>query len=116
VLSSETKYNEYEIEAELFMNSSAIAQRFCLHATIGSGNNANVLHYIENNQQCKAGDLILMLVQSTQLLQRHDPYHLVSGKYTDRQSVYNAVLRVKNEATKMFQEQSGNNTILKWEN
>jgi Xaa-Pro aminopeptidase len=23
-------------------------------------NNANVLHYIENNQQCKAGDLILL--------------------------------------------------------
>jgi Xaa-Pro aminopeptidase len=27
---------------------------------IASGNNANVLHYIENNQQCKAGDLILL--------------------------------------------------------
>jgi Xaa-Pro aminopeptidase len=26
----------------------------------------------------------------------------VSGKYTDRQRVYNAVLRVKNEATKML--------------
>jgi Xaa-Pro aminopeptidase len=27
---------------------------------IGSGNNANVLHYVENNQQCKSGDLILI--------------------------------------------------------
>jgi Xaa-Pro aminopeptidase len=41
------------------MNSLATAQRFCIHQ-LGSGNNANVLHYIENNQQCKSGDLILI--------------------------------------------------------
>jgi Xaa-Pro aminopeptidase len=39
----------------------------------------------------------------------------VSGKYTDRQkAVYNAVLRVKNEATKMLTPGlCGNNTMLK---
>jgi Xaa-Pro aminopeptidase len=42
------------------MNSCAIALKVFLHAIIGSGNNANVLHYIENNQQCKSGDLILI--------------------------------------------------------
>jgi Xaa-Pro aminopeptidase len=40
------------------MNSFAIAQGF-YNSIIGSGN-ANVLHYIENNQQCKDGDLILL--------------------------------------------------------
>jgi Xaa-Pro aminopeptidase len=43
------------------MNSFAIVLRFCFYTPIiASGNNANVLHYIENNQQCKAGDLILL--------------------------------------------------------
>jgi Xaa-Pro aminopeptidase len=41
------------------MNSCAIAQGF-FYTIIGSGNNANVLHYVENNQQCKSGDLILI--------------------------------------------------------
>jgi Xaa-Pro aminopeptidase len=45
---------EYEIEAEFIHESCAIAQKVFLHAIIGSGNNANVLHYIENNQQCKS--------------------------------------------------------------
>jgi Xaa-Pro aminopeptidase len=42
------------------MNSFAIAPSFAYTPIIASGNNANVLHYIENNQQCKAGDLILL--------------------------------------------------------
>jgi Xaa-Pro aminopeptidase len=41
------------------MNSFAIARGFA-YTPIIAGNNANVLHYIENNQQCKAGDLILL--------------------------------------------------------
>jgi Xaa-Pro aminopeptidase len=49
---------EYEIEAE-FIHEFIIAQRFS-YIIIGSGNNANVLHYVENNQQCKSGDLILI--------------------------------------------------------
>jgi Xaa-Pro aminopeptidase len=43
------------------MNSFAIAQKVLLtRQLLVQGNNANVLHYIENNQQCKAGDLILI--------------------------------------------------------
>ena len=51
---------EYEIEAELiheFIKNRS--KGFAYTPIIASGNNANVLHYIENNQQCKAGDLIL---------------------------------------------------------
>jgi Xaa-Pro aminopeptidase len=40
------------------MNSRNRSKVF-LHIIIGSGNNANVLHYVENNQ-CKSGDLILI--------------------------------------------------------
>ena len=52
---------EYEIEAELvheFIKNRS--KGFAYTPIIASGNNANVLHYIENNQQCKAGDLILL--------------------------------------------------------
>jgi len=97
---------EYEIEAELiheFIRNRS--KGFAYTPIIASGNNANVLHYIENNQPCNGGDLILLDVAAEYAnyssdLSRTIP---VSGKYTDRQkSVYNAVLRVKNEATKML--------------
>lgn len=97
---------EYEIEAELiheFIRNRS--KGFAYTPIIASGNNANVLHYIENNQVCQAGDLILLDVAAEYAnyssdLSRTIP---VSGRYTQRQKdVYNAVLRVKNEATKML--------------
>jgi Xaa-Pro aminopeptidase len=42
---------------EFFRNKS---KGFAYTPIITSGNNADVLHYIENNQECKAGDLILL--------------------------------------------------------
>lgn len=97
---------EYEVEAELiheFIRNRS--KGFAYTPIIASGNNANVLHYIENNQQCKAGDLLLLDVAAEYAnyssdLSRTIP---VSGRYSERQkAVYNAVLRVKNEATKML--------------
>ncbi|MEL0455027.1 aminopeptidase P family protein [Flavobacteriaceae bacterium SZ-1-7] len=97
---------EYEIEAEFvheFLRNRS--KGFAYTPIIASGNNANVLHYVENNQQCKAGDLILFDVAAEYAnyssdLSRTIP---VSGRYSERQkAVYNAVLRVKNEATKML--------------
>jgi Xaa-Pro aminopeptidase len=63
------------------------------------------LHYIENNQQCKAGDLILLDVGAEYANYSSDMTRMVpvSGRFTDRQkAVYQAVLNVKNEATKML--------------
>ena len=97
---------EYEIEAELiheFIRNRS--KGFAYTPIIASGNNANVLHYIENNQPCKAGDLILLDVAAEYANYSSDMSRTipVSGKYTDRQkAVYNAVLRVKNEATKLL--------------
>ena len=53
--------SEFEIEAELIHEFIRNRSRgFAYTPIIASGNNANVLHYIENNQQCKDGDLILL--------------------------------------------------------
>lgn len=97
---------EYEIEAEFmheFLRNRS--KGFAYTPIIASGNNANVLHYIENNQQCKAGELILLDVGAEYANYSSDMTRMipVSGRFTDRQKeVYNAVLRVKNEATKML--------------
>jgi Xaa-Pro aminopeptidase len=83
------------------MNSFAIVQRVCLHTIIGSGNNANVLHYIENNQQCK-GDLILLDVGAGMPIIRYDAYHSGSGKFSDRQKQFTMRFKCKKKATKML--------------
>ncbi len=97
---------EYNIEAEFmheFLNNRS--KGFAYTPIIGSGNNANVLHYIENNQQCKAGDLILMDAAAEYANYASDMTRTipVSGRFSQRQrDVYNAVNRVKNEATKLL--------------
>ena len=97
---------EYEIEAEYmheFLRNRA--KKFAYTPIIASGNNANVLHYIENNQQCKGGDLILMDVGAQYANYASDMSRTipVNGRFTKRQrEVYNAVLNVKDEATKML--------------
>jgi len=97
---------EYEIEAEYaheFIKNRS--KGFAYTPIIASGNNANILHYIENNCACKAGDLLLMDVAAefgnySSDMTRTIP---VSGRFSPRQkAIYNAVLRVKNEATKML--------------
>ncbi|MCD8413988.1 aminopeptidase P family protein [Tenacibaculum dicentrarchi] len=97
---------EYEIEAEYiheFIRNRS--KRFAYTPIVASGNNANVLHYIENNQQCKAGDLILMDVGAQYANYASDMTRTVpvSGRFSERQkAVYNAVNYVKNEATKLL--------------
>ena len=97
---------EHEIEAEFtheFIKNRS--NGFAYTPIIASGNNANVLHYIENNQQCKAGDIILMDVGASYANYSSDMTRMVpvSGKFTARQKeVYNAVLRVKDKAANML--------------
>ena len=97
---------EYEIEAELmheFLRSRS--KGFAYTPIIASGKNANVLHYIENNQQCHEGDLILLDIGAEYANYSSDMTRMipVSGRFSSRQKeVYNAVLNVKNEATKML--------------
>lgn len=97
---------EYEIEAELIHEFVRHRSKgFAYTPIIASGNNANVLHYTQNNAQCKAGDLVLMDVAAeygnySSDLTRTVP---VSGQFSPRQkAVYEAVLRVKKAATKLL--------------
>jgi Xaa-Pro aminopeptidase len=97
---------EYEIEAELaheFLRKRS--KGFAYTPIIASGKNACVLHYIENNQQCLDGDLILLDVGAEYANYSSDLTRCipVNGRFTTRQkAVYNAVLHVKNEATKLL--------------
>ncbi len=97
---------EYEIEAEFmheFLRNRS--KGFAYTPIVASGNSANVLHYVENNNQCKEGDLILLDVGAEYANYSSDMSRTipVSGKFSKRQKeVYNAVNRVKNEATKML--------------
>lgn len=89
---------EYEIEAEFAHEFLRRASRgFAYTPIIASGFSACVLHYIENNQVCNDGDLILMDVGAEYGNYASDMTRTipVNGKFTSRQKeVYNAVLRV----------------------
>ena len=97
---------EYEIEAEYayeFLKNRS--KGFAYTPIIGSGYNACVLHYIENNKVCKDGDMLLMDVGAEYANYSSDMTRTVpvNGRFTARQkAVYQAVLNVKNEATKML--------------
>ncbi|MBK7270389.1 MAG: aminopeptidase P family protein [Flavobacteriales bacterium] len=97
---------EYEIEAEIsheFLRNGSRGHAYT--PIIASGYNACVLHYITNDQVCNDGDVILMDFGCeyggyASDLTRCVP---VNGRFTKRQrDVYNAVLRVKNEATQLL--------------
>ena len=120
---------EYEIDAEIW--HSFLSQRAsgpAYGSIIASGDRARTLHYVENNRECKDGELILMDFGA-----RYGNYSAdltrtipVNGKFSKRQKeVYNACLdlhyycasilkpgitindytdKVGNEATKLFQK------------
>ena len=97
---------EYEIEAELlheFVRSKS--RGFAYSPIIASGKNSCVLHYVENNKQCKNGDIILLDVAAEYANYASDLTRVlpINGKFTKRQKqVYNAVLNVKKQAVKML--------------
>lgn len=99
---------EYEIEAEIiheFIRNRATGHAY--NPIIASGPSAIVLHYNENNRECKDGDVILLdfgaeYANYNADLSRSIP---VNGKFTERQKkVYNSVLKVMKAATSMLVE------------
>lgn len=93
---------EYEIEAEImhqFLRQRATGEAY--GSIIASGDNARILHYINNNQECKDGDLILMDFGASYGGYNADLTRTVpvNGKFTKRQKeVYNACLHLHNYA------------------
>ncbi len=97
---------EHEIEAEItheFLRNRAT--RHAYDCIIASGDRARVLHYIENNRECKDGELILMDFGAEYGNYCADMTRTipVNGKFTKRQKqVYNAVLDAHNYAKKIL--------------
>jgi Xaa-Pro aminopeptidase len=89
--------NETEVEAELAHEFIRHKGQFAYNPIVASGANNNILHYNQNDQPCKKGDLLLLDVAAglgnyMSDLTRTIP---VSGKFSRRQKqVYNAVLRI----------------------
>ena len=97
---------EYEVEAELiheYIRNAGTGHSF--HPIVASGESACVLHYIDNNKPCKDGDLLLVDCGVDYANYASDMTRVlpVNGKFTERQKqVYNAVLRVMRQATKLL--------------
>lgn len=97
---------EYEIEAEItheFLRNRAT--RHAYGCIIASGDNARILHYVENNLACKNGDMLLMDFGAEYGnycadLTRTIP---VNGKFSKRQKeIYDACLAVHLYAKKIL--------------
>ena len=110
---------ETEIEAEFAHEFIRRNGQFAYPPIIASGKNANVLHYIQNDQVCHKGELLLLDVAASYANYNSDLTRTipVSGKFSRRQrQVYDAVLRVQRAASqaavpgklpKDWQEESG---------
>ena len=93
---------EYEVEAEWAREFIRRRAKFAYSPIIASGKNNCVLHYLQNDQTCKKGQLLLLDVGACYANYNADLTRTipVSGKFTRRQKqVYNAVLRVLRAST-----------------
>jgi len=97
---------EYEVEAEYLHEFVRNRSRgFAYEPIVGGGSNSCVLHYLDNNQALKDGDVLLMDVGAEYSNYNADMTRTipVGGRYTKRQrEIYDAVLRVKNAATALL--------------
>lgn len=95
---------EYEIEAEWIHEFLRNGSRgFAYEPIIASGANSCVLHYVQNDQACKSGEVLLLDVAAEYANYNADLTRTipVNGKFTKRQrEVYDAVLRIQRAAFK----------------
>jgi Xaa-Pro aminopeptidase len=88
---------EFELEAELTAEFTRRRGRMAYEPIIGSGPNACVLHYLDNDAACRDGELVLVDVGAAYANYNADltRTYPVNGRFTPRQrAVYEAVLRV----------------------
>jgi Xaa-Pro aminopeptidase len=97
---------ENQVEAEIwhsFLSHGSVGPAY--GSIIASGDRARTLHYVENNQECKDGELLLLDFGAEYAgycadLTRTIP---VNGKFTRRQkTVYNACLHLHNYAKSLL--------------
>jgi Xaa-Pro aminopeptidase len=95
--------HEYEVEAEFAHEFLRRGGQFAYNPIIASGKNSCVLHYVENSDVCRDGDVLLMDVAAGYANYNSDLTRTipVNGKFSPRQrQVYDAVLRVLRGASK----------------
>jgi Xaa-Pro aminopeptidase len=88
---------ETEVEAEFAHEFIRRGGQFAYNPIIASGKNACILHYIQNDQPCRKGELLLLDVAASYANYNSDLTRTVpvDGRFTRRQrQVYDAVLRV----------------------
>lgn len=107
---------EYEVEAEFaYQFIRRGSNGFAYGPIVASGSNANILHYTDNNQPCKDGELLLLDVGAEYGNYNADMTRCipVSGKFSPRQrQVYDAVLRIMREASSLLRPGT---TLLEYE-
>lgn len=95
--------NEMEVEAEFAREFIRRGGQFAYNPIIACGANACALHYLQNDQPCRNGQLLLLDVAASYANYNADLTRTipVNGRFTKRQKqVYNAVLRVLRAASK----------------
>ncbi len=95
--------NETEVEAEYAHEFIRRGGDFAYPPIIASGKNACVLHYNQNDQPCRRGDLLLLDVAASYANYNADLTRTipVGGRFSRRQrQVYEAVLRVLRATSK----------------
>jgi Xaa-Pro aminopeptidase len=97
---------EYEIEAEFIHEFTRNGSPgFSYEPIVASGKNACVLHYLENEDTCRDGELILLDCGDWYANYASDVTRVfpVNGRFTERQKeLYNAVLRVQKASLEML--------------
>jgi Xaa-Pro aminopeptidase len=97
---------EYEIEAIIHYHFLKNGSRGPAYASIiASGANANVLHYTQNDMECKSGDLVLMDFGAEYGNYNADLTRVlpVNGTFTERQKAYyEGVLTIFKEVKKEY--------------
>jgi Xaa-Pro aminopeptidase len=91
---------EYEIEAyfDFVLKSNGVTE-YAFSTIAAAGQNATVLHYMQNNTRTKDGDLILFDLGAQYKYYNADISRTfpVNGKFTERQKeIYNIVLEAQN--------------------
>ncbi|RYX98776.1 M24 family metallopeptidase [bacterium] len=96
---------EYEVEGIIdneFRRNGSYAAAY--NSIVGTGVNATILHYVDNNQQLKDGDLLLIDAGAEYGFYAGDITRTfpVNGKFTKAQKdVYEVVLEANKQATEM---------------
>jgi Xaa-Pro aminopeptidase len=107
--------NEYQLEAEIVHEFAMRGARFpAYNSIVGGGENACILHYVENNAEVKDGDLVLIDAGCEYQMYAADITRTfpVSGKFSPEQrAIYEVVLAAQHAAIAMIKPGNAYDTV-----